>query len=73
MKVLLLQHIKKIGKAGEIKDVADGLALNSLIPQKKAVQATAAVIQKHQHEQKIIDDREAKEKAATKSKISQWK
>ncbi|MDP3988972.1 MAG: 50S ribosomal protein L9 [bacterium] len=40
MKVLLLQDIPKLGRRGDIKDVADGFARNSLMPQKKAILAT---------------------------------
>ena len=47
MKIVLLQDVKKIGKKGDIVNVADGLARNMLIPQKKAVPATASVINEH--------------------------
>ncbi len=40
MKVILLKDIKKIGRKYDIKDVADGFALNSLIPSGSAVPAT---------------------------------
>lgn len=36
MKVILLQDIKKVGKKFEMKTVADGYALNFLIPRKLA-------------------------------------
>jgi large subunit ribosomal protein L9 len=36
MKVVLLQNVPGTGQAGEIKEVSDGFALNSLFPQKKA-------------------------------------
>src|SRR3954468_14704624 len=42
MKVILLRDIKGIGKRYEEKNVADGFALNKLIPQKLAVPATGA-------------------------------
>lgn len=44
MKVILTQDVAKIGKAGEIKEVADGHARNFLIPQKLAVAATPETI-----------------------------
>lgn len=44
MKIILLKDIKKIGKKYEIKEVADGYALNSLIPSMAAVPATPSFI-----------------------------
>lgn len=44
MKVILLQDVKKIGKKFEIKNIADGHALNFLIPKKFAVLATPNAI-----------------------------
>lgn len=55
MKILLLQDIKKIGKKGEIVTVADGLAHNMLIPQKKAVPATDGVVENHARNKKKGD------------------
>ena len=40
MKVLLLADVKELGKAGDIKNAADGFARNYLIPQRLAVPAT---------------------------------
>ncbi|MDD4803943.1 MAG: 50S ribosomal protein L9 [Candidatus Pacebacteria bacterium] len=40
MKIILLKDIKKIGRKYDVKDVADGFALNSLIPSGSAVPAT---------------------------------
>ena len=44
MKILLLTDIKNIGKKGSICEVADGLAINKLIPEKKATQATTKTV-----------------------------
>lgn len=40
MKIILLKDVKKVGKKYEIKDVADGQAMNMLIPAKMALPAT---------------------------------
>jgi large subunit ribosomal protein L9 len=42
MKVILLQEVEKLGRAGDEVEVADGYARNFLIPARKAVAATAA-------------------------------
>ena len=36
MKVLLLQDVKKLGKAGDIVDVSDGYAKNFIMPRSLA-------------------------------------
>ena len=41
MKVILLSDVKKVGKKGEIVEVADGYGRNFLIANKLAVLATA--------------------------------
>lgn len=46
MKVVLLQNIKKLGKKNEVKIVKNGFARNFLIPQKKAILATQAELDK---------------------------
>ncbi len=62
MKVLLTQHVKKVGRVGEIVEVSDGYATNSLIPQKKAVVATPKIINEFQTKEKALQDKEKKEK-----------
>jgi large subunit ribosomal protein L9 len=44
MKVLLLKDVYKLGRAGDIKKVADGYGRNFLIPQRLAVLATAGAL-----------------------------
>jgi large subunit ribosomal protein L9 len=45
MKVLLLKDVYKLGRAGDVKKVADGYGRNFLVPQKLAVLATPGAIQ----------------------------
>ena len=40
MKLILLQDVRALGKAGDIVDVSDGYARNKLLPGKLAVEAT---------------------------------
>lgn len=65
MKVLLLQHVKNLGREGDIIDVADGYAVNSLFPQKKAVQATAKIINDHKTKKKAVEARSKKAQEQT--------
>ena len=44
MKVVLLKDIKGVGKKNDIKTIADGYALNFLIPQNLAEVATAQAL-----------------------------
>lgn len=44
MKVLLLKDVYKLGRAGEVKDVADGYGRNYLLPQGLAVLATEGAL-----------------------------
>ena len=44
MKVLLLRDHDKLGKAGDVKNVADGYARNYLLPRGLAVLATASAL-----------------------------
>lgn len=44
MKVLLLKDVYKLGRAGDVKRVADGYGRNFLIPQSLAVLATSGAV-----------------------------
>lgn len=44
MKVLLIKDVYKLGRAGDVKKVADGYGRNFLIPQGLAVPATAGAL-----------------------------
>ena len=46
MRVVLLQDVPGLGKAGEVKDVATGYGRNFLIPRKLAEFATATVLKR---------------------------
>jgi len=44
VKVILLEEVKKLGKKGEVVEVAEGYARNYLLPRKLAVPATSDAI-----------------------------
>ncbi len=73
MKVILLKDVRAVGQHGEIKNVADGYAINFLFPQKLAEPATEdkikqIVANKQAHEAEI-----AKEEETLAGKILQLK
>jgi large subunit ribosomal protein L9 len=50
VKVILTGDVQKLGKSGELKDVADGYARNFLIPRKLAVPAAGGAYRAWQHD-----------------------
>jgi len=65
MKIYLLKDVQSLGNKGEIKNVADGYAINYLFPQKIAQRADSNIIKKvsEKKEQKIKTDEKQKERA----------
>lgn len=61
MKVILTEDVKKLGKKGEIVNVADGYGRNFLIPRGLAVEATDANVKHWRHEQKTAEIRRQRE------------
>ena len=71
MKVILTSDVDKVGKSGELKEVAEGYARNFLMPRKLAVPATGGAYRAWQHdiasrEEKRKREREDAEIAATR-------
>jgi large subunit ribosomal protein L9 len=60
MKIILKEDIKKIGKMGQIVDVANGYARNYLVPKGLAVEASTKNIRSLEHEKKIIQEKAKK-------------
>lgn len=66
MKVLLLKDVYKLGRAGDIKRVADGYGRNYLIPQGLAVLATPGAVKQAEH----IRARAANQRAVLNQEMS---
>ncbi|MEO0279141.1 MAG: 50S ribosomal protein L9, partial [candidate division WOR-3 bacterium] len=62
MKVILLEDVENLGKAGSIVNVSEGYARNYLIPRNLAVPATESNIKALEKQQKLIKDKLEKEK-----------
>jgi len=54
MKVILLQDVEKLGKKGDVKEVADGYARNFLLPKKLAKIATKKALAILEKEKELI-------------------
>jgi len=63
VKVILTQDVAKLGKSGEMKNVADGFATNFLIPQQLAVPAAGGAYRVWQHDVASREEKRAKERA----------
>lgn len=55
MRIILLENIKNLGKKDEVKEVAEGYAINFLFPKRLAAIATPEEIDKLKERQKKIE------------------
>jgi len=62
MEVILKEEVKGLGKAGELVKVRDGFARNFLIPQKRAVVADTKNVRMLEHEKKVAEAVERKQR-----------
>lgn len=60
MNVILKDDVKKVGKMGDIVNVADGHARNYLIPKGLAIEANTKNIKSLEHEKRIMQDKAKK-------------
>ena len=62
MKVMLTKDVANVGRAGDVKDVADGYGRNFLLPRKLAVPARAGVEDEARKIRDAANRREAKDR-----------
>ena len=55
MEVILLERIEKLGQMGEVVNVKPGYARNYLLPQRKALRATKANVERFEHERVVFE------------------
>lgn len=73
MKVILLSDVKKVGKKGEVKNVADGYAMNFLIARGLAVAASeksTEILNEQKKQEAILDEEKRQDALALKDKLS---
>ncbi len=63
MEVILREHVDNLGRRGEVVKVANGYARNFLLPRKLALAATPGNKKIVEREHRIVEAREAAEKA----------
>lgn len=64
MKLILKEDVDKLGRMGDLVNVADGYARNYLLPRNLAAVATTRNINTLEHQKRVIADRIKKEKMA---------
>ena len=63
MKVILLQDVKGLGKAGQVANASDGYARNFLIPKNLVMEATEGNLRQLEKQRAEIEARRAMDKA----------
>ena len=66
MKIILVDDIYKLGKAGDVVTCANGYARNYLLPQKKAIMATEFNLKKIESIKKVAEEKKLE-------KFNEWK
>lgn len=69
MKVILKQDVEKLGRKGDIVNVADGYGRNYLIPRKLALEVTPKNVKMIEIEQQALKKKREKEALASQSLI----
>jgi len=72
VKVILREDVPDLGEAGDLVSVKPGFARNYLLPQGKAIAATAANVKELEHQKRVIAEkvaRDLRELEAERAKI----
>ena len=67
MEVILREHVENLGRRGDVVKVAAGYARNYLLPRKLALAVNEGNRRQIEKEKKIVEAREAQEKAAAEA------
>jgi large subunit ribosomal protein L9 len=70
MKVILLESVEKVGKKGDVLNVAPGFARNYLIPRKLAMEVTPSNIKMVEMRQQALKKKEEKERLSYQELIN---
>jgi large subunit ribosomal protein L9 len=60
MEVILTEDVPKLGRAGQLVRVKPGFARNFLIPEGKAMLATAGRVRELEHKRRVIEEQQKK-------------
>ena len=60
VKLILVEGVHNLGEAGDLVSVKPGYARNFLLPQKKAILATAGRVRELEHNQRVVSEKAAK-------------
>jgi len=60
VRVILVKDVPSLGRAGEVKDVADGYGQNFLLPRGLAIEATAGALRKAAQEKSSLDAKKSR-------------
>ncbi len=71
MKIILLENVEKVGRKGDILEVAPGFARNYLIPRKLAMEVTPGNLKSVEMQQKALKKKLEKERLTFQELIKQ--
>ncbi|MGB9907367.1 MAG: 50S ribosomal protein L9 [Candidatus Saccharicenans sp.] len=71
MKIILLENVEKVGRKGDILEVAPGFARNYLIPRKLALEVTPGNLKSVEMQQKALKKKLEKERLTFQELIKQ--